>query len=126
LLAASSALGENVSIPALVRLQRQALSSRTLARLLVEGLDVAAIRPSNPVLEAVLRRYPDVPSGVGPGSLRDPRLALHATGCIVAGASIWETVARRLVGLPTGDDVDVDVPLTAFAEQILAVPLEPQ
>lgn len=124
LLAASSALGEEISVPTIVRLQRRALSSRTLARLLVERVNVEEVRPSNPVLEAVLRRYPEVPAGEGPGSLRDPRLALHATGCMVAGASIWEAVARRLVGLPTADDVDVDVPLTTFAERILAVPVE--
>ena len=74
------------------------------------------------LVDAVLDTFPDVPDGDGPGDLTDPRLAVYAVSSLISGYALWDVPVRRLVGLPTGADVDLDPAVTLMVERLLAVP----
>jgi AcrR family transcriptional regulator len=111
-----------VDVPMVVRFQRLARSSWIIARLLADGWDIRSVRTQFPVLEAVLALYPDRAERVG--DLTDPALALHAGVALIAGAAVWDRPVRRLVGLDTGDDVDIDAPLSVMVLRLLRLPVE--
>jgi AcrR family transcriptional regulator len=111
-----------VDVGALVRMQRRSLNPWIIARLMADGVDVTESRRSYPLVDAVLDTFPDVPDGDGPGDLTDPRLAVYAVSSLISGYALWDVPVRRLVGLPTGADVDLDPAVTLMVERLLAVP----
>ncbi len=76
-----------------------------VARHLVDGGDLTGLWTRYPVLDALLRRYPEVPTGPGPGTRSDPRLAvMTASGCFLATA-VWDRFLRRALGIPASADL---------------------
>lgn len=88
-----------------------------IARTLVDGIDIAAVRTDFPVVHRLLATFDPLTTGSG---LSDPRLAVAVATSLVAGSAVWDATLRTTVGI--AGDVNVDAPLTQAAAAILAVP----
>lgn len=88
-----------------------------IARTLVDGIDIAAVRTDFPVVHRLLATFDPLTTGSG---LSDPRLAVAVATSLVAGSAVWDATLRTTMGI--AGDVNVDAPLTQAAAAILAVP----
>lgn len=120
----ASSTGSEFDIPMFVRMNRRRGAPWLLARALADGADVRRARQQTPIVDAILHQFPNLPEGAGPATLANPRLAFHAAACMVFGAAIWDEPVRALVGLPPGDDVDLDAPVSAVALHLLRIPID--
>ena len=109
-------------VPTVIRLQREGHGPWLVARLLVDAVDIKMVRPTTPIFDAILATYPNLPDGPGPATLQNPRLALHATGALIMGSTVWDKPMRQLVGLPLDDNFDLAAPLIDVALRLLGLP----
>lgn len=117
-----AALAESgFDLDAVVRiLHAQPHTARLIARTLVDGIDIDLVRRQFPVVQRLLDRYEETPTGAGPGTLDDPRIAVAATAALVLGSVIWGPHLRPALGLD--DPTAVEVILTTLARVLLDLP----
>ncbi|MBM3683623.1 MAG: TetR/AcrR family transcriptional regulator [Actinobacteria bacterium] len=75
------------------------------ARYLVDGGHMADVRSSFPVFDSALALYDEIPTGSGPRSLRDPRLAVLAAATVFAAPSVWDRILRKGLTIPAAADL---------------------
>lgn len=79
---------------------------RVVARTLVDDVDITSVRRRYPVLHRMIGTYGGAPSGVGPGDLSDPRLAVCAAAAMALGSAVWGDHLRPALGLGPRDGVE--------------------
>ncbi len=93
---------------------------RLIARTLVDDVDIATVRRQFPVLRRLLDGYDRVPTGAGPGSTSDPRLAVAAAAGMALGSALWGDHLRRALGLGTRDGIESAI--ADVARVLIAIP----
>jgi AcrR family transcriptional regulator len=92
---------------------------RLIARTLVDGIDITAVRRTFPVVRSLLDTFPDIPTGAGPGDLTDPRAAVGMAAALVLGSVLWGDHVRAALGL---DAEGRDAVVADLARTVLALP----
>lgn len=88
------------------RARRESEAPIVIARLLANGVETVAVRSSYPVFDALLARYPRIPTGAVRGGLADPRIATLVSGAFHQGSVVWEPLLRRMLAIPEWLDLD--------------------
>ncbi len=81
-------------------------SPKTIARILVDDIVLASVRPRYPVLGGLLAFVRRLPADDRPAALADPRLASAAAAALVVGSAIWGEGLRAAFGLDDADGVE--------------------
>ena len=99
-------------------------SPRTIARVLVDDVDVGRVRPRYPVLNGLLSLVRQLPAEDRPPALADPRLAAAAAASLVVGSVIWGRGLREVFGLV--DDDGVESAMADLGRWLLGAPGAPR
>ena len=70
-------------------LHRSSPAPRLLARTIVDGIRITAVRQQFPVLRRLLDGFDQVPAATDPVVESDPRLAVASVGALALGSVIW-------------------------------------
>jgi TetR/AcrR family transcriptional regulator, repressor for neighboring sulfatase len=79
-------------------------SPKTIARIIVDDIAIATVRPRYPVIHSLLALARQLPSDGRPRELLDPRLATAVAASLVVGSAIWGTALRSAFGLEDDED----------------------
>ena len=96
---------------------------RLLARTIVDGIQITAVRQQFPVLRRLLDTSDHGPTGTGPVVGSDPRLAVVSVGALALGSVIWGGLLRNTLGLSDRDGIEAAV--ADLARFLLAGPMVP-
>lgn len=100
-LAAAAPSGLDVDLVVeLVRARPRA--ARTMARVLLDGMDVRRARTRYPIIQAALGRFDPMPRRA-PLRPDDPRLAVGASVALGLGSAVWDGVLRTVTGVGRTD-----------------------
>lgn len=105
------------------QLHRGAPASRLIARIVVDGVDVAAVRQQFPILRRLLEASGADRAGATAVGPADPRVAVSAATCMAMGSAIYGPGLCDALGLPSGELIEVAI--ADLSRAILAAPLEP-
>lgn len=103
------------------QLHRGAPASRLIARIVVDGVDIAAVRQQFPILRRLLEASGDGPKGATATGPTDPRIAVSAATCMAMGSAIYGPGLCDALGLPSGELIEVAI--AELSRTILAAPL---
>jgi AcrR family transcriptional regulator len=98
-------------------------SPKTIARALVDDIDVENVRRHYPVLRGLLALVGQLGADARPAALTDPRLAAAAAGSLVIGSAIWATPLRDTFGL--ADDDGVESAVADLGRWLIGAPTAP-
>lgn len=74
-------------------------SPNTIARILIDHIDIPTVRPQTPVLDSLLDLARRSPAEARPSGLADARLAAAAAASMVVGSVIWGRALAESLGL---------------------------
>jgi TetR/AcrR family transcriptional regulator, repressor for neighboring sulfatase len=97
---------------------RDPTSTKLIARALVDGLPIGAVRRSYPVMRSLLTAARQAAAASRPAHLEDPRLAAAATAAMVCGSALYGDTLRQVAGI-RGDVVPA---MTVLSRQLLGSP----
>ena len=103
--------GAPLDLVVATRARLNSLSMPLMARLMVNGVPVRSVRQEFPVFERLLA---DARSRNGS---RDPRLVVFATAALTLGATLWDDILRRMIGIAA--DTDLVVPMATMTDFVL-------
>jgi AcrR family transcriptional regulator len=81
-------------------------SPKTIARIILDDIAIATVRPRYPVLQSLLIFARQLRPEARPTGLADPRLAAAAAASLVVGSAIWGGALRETFGLDDEDAVE--------------------
>jgi TetR/AcrR family transcriptional regulator, repressor for neighboring sulfatase len=90
-------------------------STKLIARALVDGLPIGAVRRDYPVMRSLLTAAQQADAESRPAHLDDPRLAAAATAAMVCGSALYCDTLRQVAGIRG----DVVTAMTALSRQLL-------
>jgi AcrR family transcriptional regulator len=105
------------------QLHHGAPASRLIARIVVDGVDIAAVRAQFPILRRLLEAYDDGPQRATTAGPADPRVAVSAATCMAMGSAIYGPGLCDALGLPSGELIEAAI--ADLSRAILAAPVEP-
>lgn len=108
---ATAMKGMPLDLVVATRARLQSLSMTLMARLIVNGVRVHSVRTEFPVFDRLLDEARTFPRA------RDHRLVVFATGALTLGATLWNDMLCRQIGI--APDVDLVVPMATMTDFVL-------
>jgi len=103
--------GAPLDLVVATRARLNSLTMPLMARLMVNGVPVRSVRQEFPVFDRLLEE------ATGSDGSRDPRVVVFATGALTLGATLWNDILRRMIGIDPG--TDLVVPIAGMTDLLL-------